>query len=145
MAYRLPTFNIEVNIWRFGSDVTDPPDETAIGNHAIGRRVNHMLEGEVIPGAGPFGFSWILLPALTLLYGDTDTAGTGDNLEIPAGSGRWYHCLWSEVSALGFDNEHVVGTVIRLPAAPLPPGGHLEEEASTASLEDESALALDPE
>lgn len=145
MSYRLPVFNVTVNVWRFVTPVTDPPDLSPVVNFNVGKRVGQMLEGEVVPGIGPFGYSWVLAPIGTVIIGDTDSGGFGDTLEIPQGSGRYYHCMWSEISAMGFANMHVAALVVRLPNAPTPPDNILLlEDLTPLLLEDLDTILLEP-
>jgi hypothetical protein len=146
VAYRLPTFNLIVNIWRNASSYLAPPDVVAAANFNVGKRVGHLLEGEVVPGFGPFGYEWLLLPIGTDIRGtvssaDFATTQLGDWVEIPAASGIFYACAWADRSALGFPNEHVSATVYRILGTPPVPAVALTDESS-ADLEEEASSAL---
>ena len=123
MAFRTPNFNLAVSIWRFTSlPTTNPPDVVTTGNLTPGRRVQ---EGAV--NGGLQGHSYVLLPALTDVRGVIDGAvPSGDIMEVPTGSGRFYFVQWVEDVAKGFANEyrmaaaiHTVG-LIGVPTWPFP-------------------------
>ena len=145
MAYRLPTFNTEVYIWRYDSDVSNPPDVIAIANFCIGRRISG---GDYWTTSTPrdwYCTSWLLLPPGTDIRGDVGGEDQGDTAEIPAGSGRYYHVFFSDVSAMGFDNEHMAAIVARIPGSPTPPdlGEILLEDDTALLLEDDTAYLLE--
>jgi hypothetical protein len=122
MAFRLPTFNVAVNIWRFGNATTNPPDVVTTGNLAIGRRVGVLLAYTSTSVTEPGG-AWLLLPANTDIRDNKAPAGA-DTCEVPAGTGRFYSVVWVEDLGLGFFNEHRFAEVVGLGPWPLPfPGG----------------------
>ena len=142
MSYRLPVFNLRVNVWHDGHYVTDPPDLTPVANFNLGRRVGQMQEGEVIPGPGPFGYVWLLTPMGTAIIGDRLAAVVGDCVEVPQGSGIYYHVAFSERSALGFPNEHVSSIMYQIPALLPPPPDNLALEDDTDLLLEDGTLLL---
>lgn len=144
MAYRLPVFNVRVNVWHDGHFVTDPADLTPFANFNVGRRIGQMMEGEVIPGPGPFGYMWLLTPIGTAIVGDRLDTVVGDCVEVPQGSGLYYHVAFSERSALGFPNEHVASLLYQIPALLPPVLDHiLLEDGTDLLLEDGTFFLLE--
>lgn len=144
MAYRLPTFNVVVNVWHDGHFVTDVPDLTPLANFNVGKRIGRMLEGEVLPTPWVYGYGWLLTPIGTSIVGDRIDGIFGDCIEVPAGSGLYYHCVWSERSALGFPNEHVVSLLYQIPPLLPPPADHLLlEDGTDLLLEDGTPILLE--
>ncbi len=144
MAYRLPVFNVRVNVWHDGHFVTDPPDLSPIGNFNLSKRVAHFLEGELIPGPGPFGYIWLLTPIGTAIVGDRLDTVVGDCVEVPQGAGIYYHVAFSERSALGFANEHVASLLYQIPPLlPPPPDNLLLEDGTDLLLEDGTLLLIE--
>jgi len=148
MGYKLPTFNITVNVWRSTNPVTNPPDANPIANFAQGRRT---LGGNFESPTSPREFyasSYLLLPKGTIIKGDTDTLDdSGDTVEIAAGDLLYYHVLHQERVALGFDNEHVVAVVAKRGAlVPPPPAGdfiELEDDSGDVLLESGDKILLE--
>jgi hypothetical protein len=123
MAFRTPTFNLTVNIWRFGTLVGNPPDVVTVGNLAFGRR-GHTLDGSVTTSGAMF----LLVPKLTDIRGKAESplAAPYDKVEVPAGSGRYYIVDFVDDSGKGFLNEHRVAIIYQanfialVPNWPLP-------------------------
>jgi len=113
MSYVLPTFNLNVNIWRNASGPPAPPAVTTIGNLAWGRRVQ---TGDVIAAIGTIGGAiTLLVPAGTDVR--DEGGGWGDDwVEVPAGSGRFYEVLWVDDIGKGFANEHRAAVLIKTAA-----------------------------
>lgn len=107
MAFRLPTFNVNVNIWRGTNAVTNPPDVTALGNLSPGRFTTIFSEASASAPVSSFVTDMLLrLPPLTdIRDGILGTTGR-DNCEVPAGSGRFYAVIYVDDVAKGFTNEH---------------------------------------
>jgi len=121
MAYRLPTFNLEVAVWFFGSDPTvDPPDDFVLGNLAVGRRGYAGDANNVPKVTGLLPNLYLLFPKEYTLRGDIDNNGEYDTLQIPADTGDLWTVHWQHPVALGFDNEHKRAIVC--PLGPAPPG-----------------------
>jgi len=122
MAFTEPTYNINVNIWRFGNATTNPPDANSIANFAWSRRVSFHS------GAGRAAQDWfptmtLLLPSGTDIIGDINSNGSPDTVEIPAASGRYYSVIYVDYIGMGFDNEHL-GAVVKMilgEGPPVPP------------------------
>jgi hypothetical protein len=115
MAYRLPTFNMIINVWRFPGPVTGP-----ITFQFTGQLRASLRPAEVTPTGLNTTFPWeILAPALTDIRDGFDVS-QGDYVEAPAGSGRHYQILYVDDIAKGFPNEHRVGIIVKYKAWPSP-------------------------
>lgn len=100
MAFILPTFNIQVNIWRGpqGIPPVGAPVLSPFGNLTPGRRTaNTALQ--TLPEM------YLLLPALTDVRSFINAIAP-DLLEIPAGSGRYYDAGFIDDVSKGFPTEH---------------------------------------
>lgn len=114
--YTIPTFNLNVNIWRVGNDVqANAPDVTSVGCLVNGRSggfpipaINFGTAASMLTEATKLGqFMSLLLPKLTDVRGTQGGAGNlGDAVEVPAGSGRFYLAQWVDDVGKGFQNEH---------------------------------------
>src|ERR1700676_857108 len=120
--YRLPTFNRTCNVW-FNQGGTNPPvgppDAVFICQLQLGRKL--AVTESVIPCA-----MWMLLPSLTNIHPVSLVAGflNGDEVEVPANSGRFYQVQAVDDVALGFPNEHRFALLTQTPLWPNPiPGG----------------------
>lgn len=102
MPFNLPTFNLDVNIWRNASGPPAAPDVTVKGNLAWGRRVSSN-QGIEDPQGEPF--MTLLLPPGTDIR-SSRTASGFDWVEAPAGTGRLYKTLGVDDIGKGFSNEH---------------------------------------
>lgn len=105
MAYRLPTFNLTVNVWRNGVNHANPPAFTVMGNFNLGRRVAFLPT----PLAQVVSWLWIrylLVPTGTDLRGLLQATGK-DQVEVPAGSGRYFDVWDVEYVGEGFANQHL--------------------------------------
>lgn len=102
MTFTVPNFNLDVNIW------DNPPVPPAAfsravkGNLAWGKRVSSYQ--------GLFTTTEALLMTLLLPPG-TDIRGpaqstSGSVVEVPAGTGRFYHVTAVDDIGKGFPNEH---------------------------------------
>lgn len=107
MAFRLPTFNLPVNVWRGTSLHTNPPDVITVGNLSPGKLVTSFVANALFGGSGGQVTEMLLrLPALTDVR-DGILGGSGrDQIEVPAGSGRFYVAVYVDDIAKGFANEH---------------------------------------
>lgn len=138
MSFRLPTFNVAVNVWKTASissatPPSGPPDLAGIlANVSLGRRVTSGPDvtrtGNLLGGVGIDVFYRIVMfPAATDVRGplqDPTFAGLASAIEIPAGSGAYYFVSDVADMAKGFPNEHRVcwcipSTALGLPV-PLP-------------------------
>ncbi len=112
MPYKLPTFNIEVGIWRNATSRDDPPDVTINACFAQGRREFGGNFSSPTSTHAWYATSYLLLPMGTNIIGDSDTDDdSGDVVEIPLGSTWFYKVLHQERVGLSFDNEHMVAVV----------------------------------
>lgn len=111
MAFRVPTFNLQVSIWR---TVTMPPVGPAAvltqGNLSPGRRTM-MLTGNAM--------TELLLPPGTDVRA-AQNSGVSDTAEVPRGSGRFYKVMGVEDVAKGFANEYRLAYLLPGPIWPVP-------------------------
>lgn len=119
VPYSQPVYNITVNLWRFGTPTSDPPDDTPIANFAWGKRVN-FHDGATYPTQDWTPTMTLLVPTGENIRGDVNTDGEPDTAEIPAGSGRFYEVLYVDFIGCGFPNEHL-GAVVRMVRGMGPP------------------------
>jgi len=115
MAYNLPQFNLEANIW----DVDNPIPNVPLGVPRLttpcqlrapyrnfSRQVSQSAEQSVQ------GVSWsIIFPAETDVRDASNGIDKVDLVECPAGSGRIYLVLYVDDAAKGFENEYRVAIV----------------------------------
>jgi hypothetical protein len=134
--FRVPTFNIGINIWSnlTGSQAADTagaPRVAAVpANLAYGLRVNVATTGGTgLPGVPLLAMN-LLLPALTDIRGpqhtgflvpDGITGVVGDYVECPAGTGRWYVVAFVDDIGKGFANEHRTASIFAIPGTWAPP------------------------
>ena len=122
MAFRIPTFGLNVNLWRAGTGATNPPDLVFTGNLSPGKR--SMMVSTLVTGAGA-GFAptsalfdyqlfmELLCPRVTdIRAGDPGNAAFPDLVECPAGSGRYYLVVWVDDVAKGFSNEYRIALIV---------------------------------
>lgn len=145
MAFRLPTFNLQCFMWRFGNATSNPPDASALCNLAWGRRT---FAGDLAtdPLAPALPFMTLLLPSGSDIVSDVDTAGSPDTVEVPAGTGRFYTVHYVDFIGCGFPNEHLGAVIVRIPGGgPIPPftGEILLEDGTSVLLEDGTPLLLE--
>lgn len=102
MAYVIPTFNLVCNVYTSGDDFTTPRLSVEC-NLALGRRVTFppLIETEDLPVLGMY----LLVPAGTDIRDGYNATGN-DNVECPAGSGRFYTVFIVDDIGKGFPNEH---------------------------------------
>jgi hypothetical protein len=106
MPFTLPTFNLSCNIWRLSAPPPGPPALSTVCNLAFGRRLSWLTEEDIV------NVDWmlqVLLPAGT----DIRASQSFDNdvLEVPSGSGCFYHVACVADAGKGFANEHRVAGV----------------------------------
>lgn len=116
MAFSVPAFPLLCDIytgpWLSKSlRVDDVPC-----NLAWSKRVNTGLTA----GSGPSSaaaqsFMTLLLPAATDIRDNAGLVGaTGDIVEVPKGSGRWYGVIYVDDLGKGFANEHRGATILKI-------------------------------
>lgn len=110
MAFRLPNFNLNVNLWRHASPLTGAPDLLFKANLRPSIRPSTTQWNEV----GVEFIVELLCPALTDIRGVIN-AGGADYVEVPAGSGRFYTVNWVDDVAKGFPNEYRVACMNQRP------------------------------
>jgi hypothetical protein len=107
VSFRVPEFNLSVNIWRWGTGVSNPPDVTAQGNLSPGRRVFTGASFTEVAASNPPMFMELMLPAGTdVRYSPLSPGISGDMVEVPAGTGRYYYVCQVDDVAKGFSNEY---------------------------------------
>lgn len=118
--FTLPTFNLGVNIWRWGA-IGGPPTLITVGNLALGHReYPGFFTGSLSHLSTYTSAVSLLLPPLTDVRDSSCVGGLADVVEVPAGSGRTYLVLSVEDAGKGFTNEHRVAMLGKMPAWPAP-------------------------
>jgi hypothetical protein len=121
--YVLPTFNLDVGVWRHG---TAPPAVPAVrlsGNLSPGE-ITGAGALESVPMMPGYQVPMFLRVAAGSYIGDGKAAGGADNVEIPFGSGRTYDVVFVDDIACGFANEHRLAVLLGKSPWPTPfPGG----------------------
>lgn len=116
MAFRVPTFNLPVNLWRRPTLVAAAPTRQFVANLSLGKRVMMAM------GASTFSFvnsppSELLCPKLTDIYAVNAAGQFMDCVEVPAGSGRYYAVCHVDDVAKGFANEYRFALMVQVNAA----------------------------
>lgn len=122
MSYKLPTFNLNVNVWRFATaDVTAPPDVQTTGNLVGG---HHGILNKAPQFGAAFAqypqvvtsgqFMTLLLPKLADVRQALSSDDYGDCVEVPAGSQRYYAVVQVDDIGKGFANEHRFALIVAL-------------------------------
>lgn len=107
MAYRLPTFNLEVGIWHDPHlPGVDPEDDIVIGQLRWMGRGPAETVNTLDNASWQFGAT-LLVPAGTDLR-DHYVLGAPrpDVVEVPIGTGRFYFVAYVDDVARGFPNEY---------------------------------------
>jgi hypothetical protein len=109
MAFRVPTFNLSVRLWR-KTPVAGAPTLTFMANLSPGRRVTMqqpLVVASSVPATGPEigDCTSLLCPQGTDVRG-LQSSGLSDVVECPAGTRRFYLVVWSDDVAKGFGNEY---------------------------------------
>lgn len=112
MAYSLPTFNLNVDIYSVVAGLK-AYRLTSVCNLAMGKRVSQVLSGGMESSSGYGITPQLLLPALTDIR-DVFCGVEPDVVECPAGSGRWYGVTLVDDIGKGFPNEHRVATLAKV-------------------------------
>jgi hypothetical protein len=126
VAYTLPTFNLNVNIWQWGSDVANPADATCVGC-LVGGHHGVVSLGPINPGnLAQVQFSLktsgqmmcLLVPKGTDLRPPPVTLSQwGSCVEVPAGTLRYYAVIQVDDIGRGFANEHRFALLVPLTGA----------------------------
>jgi hypothetical protein len=117
MTFTLPTFNLPVDIYTFGT-YPGIPRIVTVGNLSPGRRVSTQYwdwQAANQPGL----FMVLLLPAGTDIRGFNDGVGI-DTVDCPSGSGRIYAVVMVDDAGKGFPNEHRFALLQQLTPWPTP-------------------------
>ncbi len=115
MAFRLPTFNLFIHVWRGANPTTNPPDVITVGQLRAGDHINTGQDSTLAGSA----FWEILFPPLIDIR-DLFCPSGPDIAEAPAGSGRFYLVRHVDDIAKGFANEHRQATVTKFGTWPQP-------------------------
>lgn len=118
MAFRLPNFNLPVNIWRATNFNVGPPDVVTVGNLSPGRFVSQSGDNpDLLPVGNVVGYMVLRLPALTDIR-DGQRGGIVDRdfAEVPAGSQRYYVVWQVDDVAKGFANEYRFALLVKAQA-----------------------------
>lgn len=105
MAFRVPTFNLDVNLWRTPAVVSASPTLTFRANLSRGERIFQIP----VYASQPWDMvsqMILLCPALTDIRPPTGFLTPQDLVEVPAGSGRYYQVIDVDDTAKGFANEY---------------------------------------
>lgn len=112
MAYTLPEFNIQVDVYSVTGGVKTFR-ERVVGNLAMGKR-HAWAFGAGSIGSGVAGLAPVLLlPPLTDVR-DKSCTLEPDVVDCPAESGRWYVVSAVDDIGKGFDNEHRCATLSKV-------------------------------
>ena len=114
MAYILPSFNLQCNIYSY---VVGPVVTPRIALQVCQLRApSPNYSGIVQPSAAQFSAMLIMLPPGTDIRGINDgTFNNPDRVEVPAGSGRVYQVQYVDDIGKGFANEHRFATLAKIP------------------------------
>ena len=110
--YRLPNFNLPVNLWRAGTNVLATPDVTFSANLSPGKRIQ-MDAGGTVFAACLVPETQLLCPAGTDIRFPVAGTGDGDVVEVPANSSRYYFVVNVEDVAKGFANEYRLAWLLK--------------------------------
>jgi len=106
MAFTIPTFNLTCKIWAGPNPPSGAPRLSSVCNLAMGRRTMPSFPHEDTFVA-PHMLAQLLLPAGTdIRDASCSPATSGDVVEVPAGTGRYYYVLEVDDFGKGFPNEH---------------------------------------
>lgn len=130
MAYRIPTFNILVDIRRYETPIDNPADVTTVAQLKAGFRGYGIttIETSARGGGDNRGFA-SACPRLLLLPKGTDVRRPGswgnggpygDTIEIPAGSGMQWLVQDVFDVAYAFPNEFRVAQIVYVSFWPSP-------------------------
>jgi hypothetical protein len=110
MGFPVPTFNLQVNLWRSGALFANPPSLSFNANLSLGERVLGDPHGPLSP--------FLLCPKLTDIRGiqTQPPPYVVDLVECPAGSHRCYVVVGVEDVAKGFGNEYRLAVLVQFTA-----------------------------
>lgn len=106
MPFRLPAFNVPVNLWNTSSGgPLGPPSHTTMGNLSPGR----LTEYQIVTFNGYQ--MYLRLPAGT--DARSEAQGGSPIAEVPAGTLRFYRIVWVDDIGRGFANEHRLAILVQ--------------------------------
>lgn len=108
-GHNIPQFPLTANIWRAGNAVTNPPD--VVSPAQIHVTVNTGVITALASSLRNQLQRVIYLPVHTDVRPQW-TGASGDNIECPAGSGRYYLAVDVDDHSKGFQNEWRMVAVI---------------------------------
>jgi hypothetical protein len=113
MAFRIPTFNLTCNIW---TDWTNQPIYPIVAAPRLSLVPCQLREMRTafLATTGQGMYMLLVLPKGTDLRGGNRFTGvfvSGDAVEVPSGSGRFYECDAVDDVAKGFPNEYRTGAI----------------------------------
>jgi hypothetical protein len=111
MAFRLPTFNLSVNLWTAPDPVTGTPTRAFMANLARGERDTFWNYPLYVGYYGMRVFMQLLCPKGTDIY-PNDPGAPADLVEVPAGSGRYYQVAMVDDVGKGFANEYRIAWLL---------------------------------
>jgi hypothetical protein len=101
--FRIPTFNLLCNVWHNGALVVPPVGPPDIALLVCQLAWDLSADLLVVPAGGKSAMK-LRVPAGTDLRQLLSSTGA-DEVEVPAGSGRYYRCMAVDDVAKGFPNE----------------------------------------
>src|ERR1700687_3457715 len=104
MPFRVPTFNLAVNIWRSTNSVYAAPDVQTNGNLSPAGK-GYPVRAIGMLASTPSNYMLLRLPAGTDIR-PTANSVAGDTVECPAGSKRFYTVTGVDDVARGFPNQY---------------------------------------
>lgn len=108
MAFTMPTFNLDCDIYRQGAGAYGSPDVTSLGNLTPGER---SLLGVIAVSTSNSTPMELLLPPHTDIRPEYNGL-TADWVEVPSGSGRFYQVAYVDDIGKGFANEHRFALIV---------------------------------
>jgi hypothetical protein len=113
VSFAPPTFNLTANGWRYLTPVGNPADYTTPCNLSNTKSRAGPQINIASTRLQYFPATELLVPKGTDIRGYS-TTNTGDCVEVPAGSGRFYAVLWADDVGKGFPNEYRIAAVFPL-------------------------------
>ena len=103
-TYKIPDFGLTANVWSLWAIPTGAPRLVTSCNLAFGRNTRAISQGFSQPEPLT-ALTLLLVPKGTDLRDYANTGTTGDTVEVPAGSGRYYRVCGVDDVAKGYPNE----------------------------------------
>jgi hypothetical protein len=131
MGFPSPTFNVLCNVWRWAAWTASYPPTVPVPSLTM---MGNLAQGEkVVANAGALLQFLSVAKLSDIRDGFKEQLVTnnyrGDVVEVPAGSGRYYVCVWVDDIAKGFANEYrraslypqsAISYAVSTPAWPVP-------------------------